>query len=153
PPVGGFLGLEELAGCALMFQLTMPGPDQEAWARDEDRILQAIRAVSGVAHAGAGTNLPGSGYDENTGFVVVGRETDEAHERNARFQAASPGFFEALGMRLLTGRTFDRARDGKGQPLVGNMLLIWGKERQIVGVVAGIADFPAELEVHPGDEA
>jgi putative ABC transport system permease protein len=152
---------------ALTFQLTIPGEDRVAFARVEDAILEKIRAVPGVAAAGAATNLPWSGWDENTGFGIVGGATDEDHGPNARFQAASPGAFEALGMRLVAGRTFDRTRDGPGQPLVvvvndalanryfpnddavGRALDLWGEKRTIVGVVGGIADLPADLEVKP----
>jgi len=120
--------------------------------------------VPGVAAVGATTNLPWSGYDENTGFTVPGVTTEQG---NTRYQAATPGYFQAAGMRLLSGRLLDDARDGRGQPgtlivndalaeryfpdgrAVGQRIRIWNEERQIVGVVAGIKDFPADLDTKP----
>jgi ABC-type antimicrobial peptide transport system permease subunit len=113
---------------------------------------------------GASTNLPWSGYDENTSFGIVGRTQEGADGPSARFQAVGPGYFEATGMRLLSGRLFDRTRDVNGGALtvivndtladryfpggsaVGSMVNLWGAQRQIVGVVRGIKDFPADLD-------
>jgi predicted lysophospholipase L1 biosynthesis ABC-type transport system permease subunit len=73
-----------------------------------------------------------------------------------------------VGTRLARGRPFDRARDVIGQPLVvivndalasryfpkgnavGTMINVFGKERQIVGVVADVKDTPTDLEAKPG---
>jgi predicted lysophospholipase L1 biosynthesis ABC-type transport system permease subunit len=70
-------------------------------------------------------------------------------------------------MRLVSGRLFDRTRDIKGQPYtvvindalasryfpkgdaIGAVVDLWGQKRQIVGVVAGIKDFPADLDTKP----
>jgi len=70
-------------------------------------------------------------------------------------------------MRLLAGRYFDKARDGLGQPFtvivnsalverhfpdgkaVGAVLDLWGEKRQIVGIVSGIRDYPADLDTKP----
>jgi hypothetical protein len=86
---------------------------------------------------------------------------------SSRFQTASAGYFEATGMRLLAGRFFDRVRDGADSPPVvivndafvakylpagdalGVRLDLWGEERTIAGVVAGIKDQPADLETKP----
>ena len=70
-------------------------------------------------------------------------------------------------MRLLNGRLFERGRDVLGQPLtvivndalasryfprgdaIGATLDVFGNKRQIVGVVAGIKDSPADLDTKP----
>src|SRR5262249_13739630 len=82
-----------------------------------ERIRQQIVAIPGVTAAGAATNLPWSGYDENSSFDILGRSEAETQHMGARYQAASPGFFEAIGMRLISGRLFDPTRDAAGQPL------------------------------------
>ena len=151
----------------LTFQVTVPIDDEERLARVHTELRAAIERVPGVASVGASSNLPWSGYDENTSFGIVGTTPDAPEEANARFQRATPGYFESVGMRLLGGRLFDRARDGRGQPLavivndaladryfpggnaVGAVLDLWGKPRQIVGVVKGIKDFPADLDTKP----
>jgi macrolide transport system ATP-binding/permease protein len=157
---------------ALTFQLTIPNggrtPTDDHVARLYETIRTNIEAIPGVASAGASTNLPWSGYDENTAFAIVGRTvSDTSKWLDARYQAASPGYFEATGMRLVSGRFFDRHRDILGQPFtvvvndalvsryfpkgdaIGTTIDVFGQKRQIVGVVGGIRDSPADLEVKP----
>jgi hypothetical protein len=119
-----------------------------------------------VDAVGFTTNLPWSGYDENTGFQVVGQPV-ASDEPNTRFQAATAGYFEAAGMRLVAGRFFDAAQDRFGRPpvvvvnealvrrylpagsAVGTRLQVFGETREIVGVVADVRDFPADLDTKP----
>jgi predicted permease len=136
-------------------------------ARLQEDIRTRIAAIPGVVAVGATTNLPWSGYDENTGFGIVGRTPESSDGPSARFQAAGPGYFEASGMRLLSGRFFDRTRDATGGTLsvivndalaeryfpggnaVGARVDLWGAQRQIVGVVRGLKDFPADPDTKP----
>lgn len=150
----------------LTFQLSIPTTDNEVIARKQDEIRARIAELPGVAAVGATTNLPFSGYDENTGFDIVGRSFPDGEEPNARFQAATAGYFQAAGMHLLEGRTFDVASEARGQPLtlvvndalaarwfprgaLGATLDVFGEQRQVVGVVAGVRDSPADLDVKP----
>ncbi|MBC7926418.1 MAG: ABC transporter permease, partial [Bryobacteraceae bacterium] len=160
------------AASVLTFRLRLvtPGGDNAKpyeLARLYDDLRREIAEVPGVTAVGATTNLPWSGYDENTGFAIVGRPVNKDDSPGGRYQAATPGYFEAAGMRLVAGRLFDPLRDASTQPLnvivndelvrryfpdgkaVGARLALWGKERQIVGVVAGIRDYPADLETQP----
>ena len=66
-----------------------------------------ILGIAGVSSVGASTNLPWSGYDENTGFRIVGVTAEGDDGLGARYQGAGPGYFEAVGMKLLAGRLFD----------------------------------------------
>jgi len=153
---------------ALTFQLNIPAGDKPkpgSVARLYDDILLRIREIPGVSSAGASTNLPWSGYDENTMFQIVGN-SDAQHSVGARYQSATHGYFEAVGMRLIGGRFFDRVHDGNGKPstLIVNQalakryfpngkalgaLLKFNDQARIVGVVADIQDGPADLEAKP----
>ena len=151
----------------LTFQLSLQGDKPEVLARMMGEIREKISAIPGVASVGASTNLPWSGYDENTSFGIVGRIADKDDDASGRYQSASPGYFEAAGMRLISGRLFDRTHDVLGQPFtvivndalvnryfpagdaVGAVVDLWGEKRQIVGVVAGIKDYPADLDTKP----
>ena len=153
---------------ALTFQLNIPvsaQPQPGSVASLYDNILSKIRDIPTVSAAGATTNLPWSGYDENTGFGIVGQPNSN-QDIGARYQAATPGYFEAVGMRLISGRLFDRVRDAHGQPpvlLVNNALanryfpngnavgtaLQFRNQVRIAGVVAGLQDSPADLDIKP----
>ena len=47
--------------------------DTAAAAAFFDRLLERVRALPGVRAAGLGSDLPWTGYDENTSFGIVGR--------------------------------------------------------------------------------
>jgi predicted permease len=155
---------------ALTFRLKVPRTGDArpgTMARVYGAILLKIGEIPGVASAGASTNLPWSGYDENIGFEIVGEPADRNNDKGGRYQAATPGYFEAAGMRLLNGRLFDHARDARGRPFtlivndalakryfpngnaVGASLRVAGQNRRIIGVVEGIQDSPADLDTKP----
>jgi predicted permease len=158
----------------LTFQISVPftrtSADDYRTARIQESIRTNIAAIPGVKSVGASTNLPWSGYDENAGFTIVGRTPtqDNSGFLDARYQAASPGYFEATGMRLISGRLFDPTRDVQGQPLVlivndavvsryfpkgdavGTIVDTFGGKRQIIGVVKSLKDYPADLDAKPG---
>jgi predicted permease len=153
---------------ALTFKLNVPIVGKSApgsAARLYDNILLRIGQIPGVVAVGATTNLPWSGYDENTGFDIVGQPATN-QDVGARYQSASPGYFEAVGMHLISGRVFDRVRDAHEQPatLVVDDALVkryfpngravdaalkFGSPARIVGVIAGIPDTPTDLDVKP----
>lgn len=154
----------------LTFQVTLPQvgePAPGAMGRRIEAMRQALVAVPSVTHAGVTTNLPWSGYDENAGYRIVGRDAPEDDSHAVRFQAASPGYVDATGMRILEGRGFDPARDAFDQPktillndaaarrdfpngdAVGARVQMFGAEREVVGVVRGLRDHPTLPEVEP----
>jgi len=119
--------------------------------------------VPGVVSSGLGTDLPWSGWDENSSW---GLPDGKSEPHSGRFHMASPGYFETIGTRLVAGRYFDereyrkqpdsiivnealvnRYLDGKGA--LGRKLSVWGKPREIVGIVADIRDYPADNTTAP----
>jgi predicted permease len=153
----------------LSFSLSLPVVTHgtpEAAARVFGDLTRAFEALPGVRSAGVASNLPWTGYDENTSFDLVGRQAPPGDPPQARFQSASPGFFEALRLRLVSGRAID-ARDGARAPAVvvvnealarryfpagdalGQKVDVWGDQREIVGIVADIRDHPADPGAEP----
>ena len=60
-----------------------------------------------MKYAGAGTDLPWTGYDENAGgFTIQGKKAAPGEEYHARYHSATPDYFRALGIPLLRGRFF-----------------------------------------------
>ncbi len=65
---------------------------------------------------GAGTDVPWTGYNENTGgFQIEGKNPPPHTFFHARYHAATPDYFRALGIPLTGGRFFDE-RDATGSP-------------------------------------
>lgn len=153
----------------LTFNVAPPGTaynTPEASAQLYAELTRRWQQLPSVQSAGFATNLPWTGYDENSGFGIVGRENTPTAEGQGRYQAATPGYFEALRIPLLQGRRFDdrdyresppvvlineslAQRYFPGENPVGQVLNMWGARRQIVGVVADIRDRPSDPLAQP----
>ncbi|HWC97157.1 MAG TPA: ABC transporter permease [Candidatus Sulfopaludibacter sp.] len=80
-------------------------------------LLAQVKSLPGVQAAGAGTDVPWTGYDENFGgFTIEGKIPPPNQGFSARFHAATPDYFRAAGIPLMSGRYLDE-RDAKGAPL------------------------------------
>jgi predicted permease len=133
-----------------------------------ERLTDRLRSLPGVRSVGAGSDIPWTGYDENSSFVVEGRPVDPANQNNTRAHFATPEFFQTIGVPLLRGRYFNSAdRRETRQVVIVNQALVaryfpqedpLGKristydhprEEQwstIVGVVGSLKDAPDSKE-------
>jgi predicted permease len=106
----------------LTFSLSIP-PARQDDAAAARRMLAAIEeslmSAPGVEVAGAISNLPLASGGPPDDFVIDGRAAPlpGAPAWNARYLMATPRLFQALGIRLKSGRLLDRS-DEAGQPLV-----------------------------------
>ena len=138
-------------------------PEGDDTARLFERLVERFQTVPGVVAAGAGSNLPWSGYDENFGFEPEGRPEDRF---GARFHFATPGYFRALGTPLVYGRAFERSDDANApRRVVVNAQLaneVWSDENPVgyrvsytseptdedwwtvIGVVSDVKDDPSD---------
>jgi predicted permease len=145
--------------------------DAEA-AEFYQQLLTGLSSQPGVRAAGAGSDLPWTGWDENSGFDIEGRQAQPGEEWHARYHTATPDYFRALGTPLLAGRFFSDA-DKHGSPAV---ILIndamakkyWPHEDAVgkritfddhpkpedwltvVGVVGDVKDKPSSPAAEPG---
>jgi predicted permease len=71
------------------------------------RLLDKMRQMPGVTAAGAGSDLPWTGWDDNAGFEIQGEVPPPRDSFHARYHMATPGYFRALGISILRGRSFD----------------------------------------------
>ncbi len=83
------------------------------------RALARVREVPGVRNAGIGSSLPPDDFgSSNDNFNLVDRPVAAgAPEPSAAWPSADPGYFAALGVRLLEGRMF-APNDTGGPPAV-----------------------------------
>jgi putative ABC transport system permease protein len=80
--------------------------------------LERVEALPGVASASLSYSMPFFGLSEPRRLVVGGRDTPRpGHEPSALIDAVSPHYFETVGTRLLSGRTFNAA-DSLASPKV-----------------------------------
>jgi predicted permease len=83
------------------------------------RILGEVQPLPGILDAGITTVLPFGGLVATTSFTAEGNTTMTPHDGDhaVYFREISPGYFSALGMRILRGRDFNEG-DGAGSPAV-----------------------------------
>jgi len=137
-----------------------------------ERLTTSLSALPGVESAGAGSDLPWTGYDENSGLTIEGRKPDPGEGFHARYHMATPGYFKAMGIPLLQGRFFTAAdRDGSfpaviinhamaekywpGQGAVGKRMSFDDNPQKdsdwlrVVGVVGDVKDQPKSPAAEP----
>jgi putative ABC transport system permease protein len=81
-------------------------------------LLERLRVVPGVESAALAWILPLSGQQVGRNIYLEGRPIPEnMDEWNTRVRVVSHGYFDAIGMRILTGRDFESG-DAPESPLV-----------------------------------
>lgn len=125
------------------------------------RTAERVREIPGVRHAGMVNMLPVQEAYSNGNFSIRGRaKQPPGHEPAAEHRIVTPGYFEAMGIPVVAGRTFTAAdQDGPARVAVINertarlywpgqnplgQWIAWGTEpkpegwMQIVGVVRNV---------------
>lgn len=136
------------------------------------RLMTAMGAMPGVRSAGAGTDLPWTGFDENIGgFTIEGLKPPPHEEFHARYHIATQDYFRALGIPLVHGRffTMSDAADAPAVLIVNRVMAerYWGSDNvlgrritfsdtpkdkdwmTIVGVVGDVKDKPNSIGAEP----
>ena len=95
---------------ALSMALSLPSKKYESEEQTTlffSNLLDKVRALPGVTAAGLTSNLPFSGDLNSDGYIVEGFEPPEGGDApQAQLQTVSPGYLQALGIRLMRGRDF-----------------------------------------------
>lgn len=144
-----------------------PGPKGDNIAPALQKILEAVQSVPGVEAAGVADMLP-LDRDRSWGFSNPSHAYSEGEDRSAIVRLITPGYLQAMGIRLISGRDltwpeiFDRAAVAiinqsaarahfPGQDPVGRVAVGFSKgEGRIIGVVADVR--VSSLESSPGAE-
>ena len=134
-------------------------------------LLDGVRALPGVAHAGAVSALPLSplGTQFDIPFTIDGLDASSPSERpRAAYRAVMAGYFEAVGIAVLKGRSFDTfdGRDRGPRVAIVNQTLVdryfrgvdplnrqvkmpMAGDLTIVGVVANVRHDGLQLAAKP----
>ena len=104
----------------LTLRVSLPGvsyPDATATVPFYDRLLERVRTLPGVEAAGLVRSLPLANQIGDWGLQIEGYSPPPGRNAKGDWQVASPGYFEAIGERLVRGRFFE-ARDTTDAPQV-----------------------------------
>ncbi|HTH53221.1 MAG TPA: ABC transporter permease, partial [Edaphobacter sp.] len=145
---------------------------KEQMADFYSRLETSLKELPGVESVGSGSDLPWTGYDENTNFTIEGKKPPLHDEFHGRYHTATAGYFRTLGIPLVRGRFFTEA-DKQGAPgvVIVNRALAeryWPHEEilgkrisfenapkkdsdwmTIVGVVGDVKDQPNSVSAEP----
>ena len=111
------------ATSALTFRIGLPAreyPDRLSAVAAHQSILDGLKVLPGVTAVSASTCLPlGGGCFGNSIFVERLAEQERPLQRPiVTFRAVADGYFEAMGMRLLRGRTLGKDDVERREPNV-----------------------------------
>ena len=109
------LGVHSAGVVTASMNLAFGGRPTDAMALERvTRVLARISQLPGVTAAGAGTSLPPNA----SRIVVTLRRAGESVDYRAAAVVATPGYFDALGMRLVSGRLFTPGDDLDHPPVM-----------------------------------
>jgi putative ABC transport system permease protein len=142
------------------FRATPPGvtPSLSKPAAFYARLLETLAATPGIESIGAVSSLPLNpvGIDFDLPVIVHGRPRPRTGEEpQADFRIATPDYFRTMRIALTRGRLFSEFDGPDATPVViinetmasqmfpgenpiGQQLLLYGKPREIIGVVASV---------------
>lgn len=137
-----------------------------------DRAMESLDALPGVERVAASFGLPLTDTRFQLTFTIDGKEGDPNNEPRGQVRVASHGYFEAMGIPLRTGRTFN-AQDRWESPQVvviseqlaekyfpngdaigRHISTGWGREGHvlggtIVGIVGDVRQFGLGVDAPP----
>ncbi|HEV8486608.1 MAG TPA: ABC transporter permease [Blastocatellia bacterium] len=134
-----------------------------------DQVVRRVEALPGVTSAGATGILPMGGNHTSHTLESVGQVVfAESKRPNVDYSPVTPGYFEAIGTRLVKGRNFtDRDREGSArvalvdrafvrdffagrEPIGEQFKEAGGAPREIIGVVTDVIneDFDERRDSH-----
>jgi predicted permease len=136
-----------------------------------NRLTASVAALPGVQSVGIGSDLPWTGYDDNSGFNIEGKQPQPGAGFHGRYHFATPDYFRALGIPLIRGRFFsssdggDRvnmlivnqalaARYWPGEDVLGKRITFSDTPTDkdwitIIGVVGDVKDTPSSTSAEP----
>jgi putative ABC transport system permease protein len=147
-------------GDTVALQISLPParyPTPEARLAFDTEVLERVRSVPGVGVAGFAIQMPNRQPEGRFAYDADGMPNvqDPTTLKVAEVRTVSDGFFEAMGMRLIAGRTF-RPEDREGaEPVMviserlarlhfpsgeatGRLLYSGSGTRRVVGVVGNV---------------
>ena len=139
-----------------------------------DRVTEDVAALPEVTGVGLTDWLPLGISSSDRGVTIPGYEFAEGERQSLYYQTVSEGYLEALGTKLLEGRTFTRQDDASGPPVIvinrrmaehfwpgqsaiGKIVHTAGKDRTVIGVletgkVQSLGEGPTEMMYLPERE-
>lgn len=115
------------------------------------RLLDELRELPGVESVGGTTHLPFSQWAYTRPVVVGAGEASLQDAPRVESRWITEGYLDAMGMRLLAGRDFERRDDGNAEPVIiineafaARFFPGVGDPRTLIGEEVGVVTFGAQ---------
>ena len=154
-----------------MLPLPQPKYDTDLKRRNFYRdVLEQLQVKPGVESAGFASDAPFTSEGDTSGYIVQGETQLQAGQGNdALYREVTPGYLEAVGARVIDGRSLEATdvetsepvvvvseflakRHWPGQRAVGKYVRVGGEKeawRRVVGVVADVRERGLLLGMKP----
>jgi predicted permease len=110
------LGFDPQHAVEVAFDLRLQGYESARGKEFQKRVLEQVRALPGVQSAGIADLIPVDLHFSRASIFVEGQPLERpANVPTAMYNRVSPGYFQAMGTRLLEGRDFTEQDDDKAQ--------------------------------------
>jgi predicted permease len=136
----------------LTASLSLPEPgykDTKSVAVFYKRLLDKLRTTPGIRVAGAGSDLPWTGWDENNGgFFIQGEAPPPREFFSARYHEASNDYFRSLGIPVIRGREFDAddVTDSRPVLIINQAMAKYWRHGDALGGKVSFEDHPKEKD-------
>jgi predicted permease len=150
--IRGFASLRAIdpgfvAAQRLLFDMSMQGPkyrDNQVAISTMNDFLGRLRAMPGVTGAGGTSSFPLRGTLEASLFVVLrGEALDPKNPMQSRQRIVTPGFFEAMGSKIVEGRDFnDSDRQGTAVTVIVNRTFV---RRNLPTGIRSVSSSPPDI--------
>lgn len=108
------LGFNPQNAAEVSFDLRLQGYDDAQGKEFQKRVLERVRVLSGVQAAGIADMVPVDLHFSRTTIFIEGQTLERtANAPVALYSRISPGYFQAMGTRLVQGRDFTEQDDDK----------------------------------------
>jgi putative ABC transport system permease protein len=109
----------------LTLRVSLPSPtgtpdaaERMRWVAWFDRALERLRGLPGVVEVGATTLLPFDGDTQDTSFDIEGYTPPPGSSPDNEIRSVEAGYFEAMGIPLVSGRLIGRGDTAEAPPIV-----------------------------------
>lgn len=126
------------------------------------QVVDDVKTIPGIQQVGITDNLPLEG-NRSWGLQAKGKQYREGELPGAFVYIVTPGYLEAMGMRLEAGRDFSWSDGAKNMPVtiinetaarylwrnqdaVGRIALINGRDTRVIGVIADVRESSLEAK-------
>ncbi len=108
------VGFDPQHAVEVAFDLRLQGYEIAQGKEFQKRVLERVRALPGVQSAGIADLVPVDLHFSRASIFVEGQPVERpANVPTAMYSRVSPGYFQAMGTRLLQGRDFTEQDDDK----------------------------------------